>query len=205
MARKTAGTLEEQRNRIKSQYRRGPRSVKSIVSLENFSEAEILVKREAACWLKASDYSYSYIADALHISKEVVKEWFGEPEMQERVATVLADVVSGALMLLRGYTIELVEMLVDIARTSDDKTALNAITEALDRLGMAKVNKSESVVSNLNKQQVEITDSTGLLESLRDAPPEVQQAAARKLQELQDLAAEFTEGDAVESEVLANA
>lgn len=187
MARKTSGTLEEQRAKIKKEYRRGGRS-KKIVSEDSLTAVELAVKKEAACFLKAGGFSHSYIGDALGFSKGVIKDWFEhDAKMHERVAKIQLDHIDGAITLLRTYAVELVEMLVEIARTtSDEKIALQAITEGLDRMGLSKVNKSESAAVNTNKTEVDITDGTGLLASLKDAPPAIQQKAAEQMQDLMD-------------------
>jgi hypothetical protein len=123
-----------------------------------------------------------------------VKAWFEDQAMRNHVAEIQTYMLDGAVKLLRSYAIELVEMLVEIARTADDKVALAAITEGLDRMGMSKVNKSESVTAQTLTERVEITDTTGIIEKLKDAPPEVQQAAAESMERLMSLAAEFSDG-----------
>ncbi len=191
--RKTQGTLEQQRNRIKSEYKRGRKRERRITSPESLSEVELAVKKEAACFLKAADYSYTYIGEALNLTHSIVKRWFEEPAMRKRVGDIQQDYLDGAIKLLKTYAVELVEMLVEIARTThDDKIAIQAITECLDRMGISKVNKSESAASILNesKQTFEITDKTGLLESMKTAPPEVQQKMAEHLEQAMSLAAE---------------
>lgn len=195
--RKPAATLDEQRDDLKRRYKHGPRAKRVIVNFDSLDETEKAVKLEAACFLKAAGYPHSYIGEALGTTRGVVSNWFHEiPEMRVRVSEIQADYIDGAVKLLRTYAIELIEMLVNIARTSDDdKVRINAITEALDRMGLAKVNKSESAASVTQKSEVDITDKTGLVESLKDAPPEVQQQAAKHMEELLALSAEHTDRD----------
>jgi hypothetical protein len=78
--------------------------------------------------------------------------------------------------------------------TSDDKVALQAIESGLDRIGLTKVNKSESLskTENTNKEEVDITDQTGLLARLEKAPPTVQSQAAEKLEDLLGLITEHS-------------
>ena len=198
MPRKKAETLEQARNDIKKRYKRGKRESK-ITSLADLTDVELAVKRESACYLKAADFSYTYIGDALNTTKSIVKRWFEEPAMRERVAEIQEDYIDGGVKLLRTYVIELIEMLVEIARTtSDEKIAIQAITEALDRAGLTKVNKSESASVRTNKSEVDITDRTGLLAAMADADPSVQQEMARKLEDALALASEHTGRDTSE-------
>ena len=196
MPRKTGVTLDEQRREIKRRYKKhGTRAEKRIVSVESMTETERAVKKEAACFLKAADYSYTYIANALGISKSAVRKWFDEDaEMRKRVVAIQKDYVDGAVAMLKTYAIELIEMLVEIARSDiDPKVRIQAITEALDRMGLSKVNKSESAVTK--HTEVDLTDKSGLVEAMKDAPPAVQQEMARKLEEIQALASEHTDKD----------
>ena len=195
MPRKTAGTLEQQRATIKKTYKRGRKTEKRIVSIDAMTEIEVATKKEAACFLKAADYSYNYIAEALNLTHSIVKGWFtDEPAMRDRVGVIQTDFVDGAIKLLKTYAIELIEMLVEIARsTTNEKIAIQAITEALDRMGVTKVNKSESAAVVTSKSELDITDKTGLLEAMKDAPPEVQQRMAEHMEEALALAAEHTD------------
>lgn len=190
LARKN-GTLEQQRNEIKRKAKRGRTREKRIVGISSMDENTIAVKKEIACHLKASDYSHTYIGDALGVSKSIVKDWMAEPGCKEKVAKIQGDLLAAGVKLLKTYTIELIEMLIEIARHSeDDKIALQAIIEGLDRVGLSKVNKSESLATQLNKQEVDITDKTGLLDRMEGAPPEAQQQMAHKLAEMRAIATE---------------
>jgi len=195
MPRKTGETLTEQRASIKKRYKHGTRARRELVNPDKLTEVERAVKKEAACFLKAANYSFHYIGDALGLSRSAVRKWFEEDEnMRKRVMEIQNDYVDGAVSLLKTYAIELIEMLVEIARGDyDPKTRILAITEALDRMGLSKVNKSESAVVKTDKKEFDITDKTGLMEAMQDAPPEVQQEMARKLDEAMSLAAEHTD------------
>lgn len=197
MPRKSASSLQDQRTTIKKRYKHGARARRDLVNFNSLTETEKAVKQEAACFLKAADYSHTYIAEALGTTRGVVKGWFVDlPSMRERVAEIQADYIDGAVKLLRTYAIELIEMLVDIARSDvDPKVRIQAITEALDRMGLAKVNKSESAAVVTNRSTLDIVDRTGLAEAMKAAPPEVQQEMAAKMDELMALAAEHTDRD----------
>jgi hypothetical protein len=191
--RKSAGTLAEQRNKMKRNYRRGQRAEGiRIVDLSSLSEVELEVMKTKAAFLKAAGYSHTYIAQALNTTRSIVGHWFEEPEMRQEVVRINEDIVGGSLKLLKTYAVELVEMLMEIARTSDDKTALQAITEGLDRMGLTKVNKSEGRSVIETKTDIEITDPHGLIDKLKDAPPDAQQAAAEHMEALMAITSEHT-------------
>lgn len=196
MARKKAENLEQQRHDIKKRYKHGARSRREVVNFDSLSDVEKAAKKEAACFLKAADYSYTYIADALGTTRGTVKSWFEDEAMRAHVYEIQQDYIEGAVKLLKTYAIELIEMLVEIARSDiDAKVRIQAITEALDRMGLSKVNKSASAVVNTNRSEVDITDKTGLLAAMSEAPPEIQQEMARKLEDALALASEHAGRD----------
>lgn len=196
MARKER-TLDSQRNRIKREYKRGRKVERVLVGEDALTEVEVVNKKMTACLLKATDFSYGYIAEAVGMSKETVRRWFAnEPAMAKNVEEIQQHFQDGAVKLLKTYAIEAVEMLMELARsTEDDKVALQAITEVLDRIGLSKVNKSESIAAVTKNEKVDITDSTGLLERLRNAPPEAQAKAAEHMESALAIMAEHAEGE----------
>jgi hypothetical protein len=200
VARKSAGTLEQQRQKIKRNYKRGARSEKIVRGEASLSETEKFVAQEVAVHLKAADFSWTYIGESLGISPNTIKSWFNSDdergqELRAKLIHVNADFVAGGIKLMKTYFIELVEMLMDIARSTDDeKMVFDIFREFADRIGAVKVNKSESAALNYNRNEdhteIEITDKTGLIGKLEKAPPEVQQAAAEKMADLMALVSE---------------
>jgi predicted ArsR family transcriptional regulator len=194
MPRAKKTSLEKQRDQIKRKYVRGPRAER-VIRGQLPAEVEA-AKKIQAVYLRSSDFSFAYIGEAVGVSETTVRKWFDDPDVTKLLALSIEDQVSGAQKLLKSYAIELIEMLVNIAReTEDDEVRRKTINDALDRIGLAKVNKSESVVNSKNTESttVEITDSTGLVEKLRTAPPEVQAAAATHMEALLSIAAEHTD------------
>jgi len=194
MPRKRAVSLQEQRTDIRQRYRRGKKQENTVRGEDALTEAERIVKTEIVCHLKAMDYGHAYIARAVGVSASTVTRWLQDPAAAKRVVEISNDFVQGAVQYLKTYAIELIEMLVELARTTeDDKVALAAITEALDRIGISKVNKSESISAVTNREELELTDKSGLVDALKGAPPEVQAKAAEKLGEFLALTSEHTE------------
>jgi hypothetical protein len=197
--RKSYTTVAEARNEMKARYRRGSKRTRKATSEQNLSEFDRALKRELACHYKASSFSYTYIADALGLTRDIVKKWFQEPEMQERAAKLVDDMVSAAVKFGQTHAFEMMEMLAEIARTTaDDRVAIQAITEYLDRIGLTKVNKSESKSASTIREEheVNLVDKSGIIEALAEnAPPEVLQRAATLMDELFSITAEHTDRD----------
>jgi hypothetical protein len=94
-----------------------------------------------------------------------------------------------AVDLLRGYAVEGVEMLMEIARTTiDHKVAIQAITEVLDRGGVTKVNKSESTTTQKKLHEHEISDE--FFEKLEGLPLETQTRLAEMAKEMEEMISE---------------
>jgi predicted transcriptional regulator len=197
MPRKTGATLQESRETIRRRYTRGNKVVKALRSEASLGEIEGAIAKETACLLHAAGFSHSYIADSLGLTKGVVNGWFkNDPSMGKRVGEIADEILEGSVKLLRSYTLEAIEMLMEIARTTyDDEIARKCLNDILDRAGVSKVNKSESAAVVNTKTEVDITDKTGLADALKDAPPEVQLAMAEKMDEMLAMAAEHTSKD----------
>lgn len=179
-------SAEDERRQIKKKYKRGTRVEKVLRGNDALTTTERLVKIEIACYLKAQDYSWSYIGDSLGVSRDTLKRWWADPDlgMVARVDEIHQDIVQGAIKLLKSYAIEIIEELMVLFRTTEDEPLAAKIGfDLLDRLGLAKVNKSESVVASTNRDEVALTDPDGLLEKMRDMAPEKQAEIAAKLEE----------------------
>jgi hypothetical protein len=75
------------------------------------------------------------------------------------VAKVASDMVEGGVDLLNRHAVEFSQMLVDLARrTQDDPLLLKVIEAGLDRVGISKVNKSESKVTKTERAELTATD-----------------------------------------------
>lgn len=193
--RKTDGTLDQQRARIRAEYKRGRIQGREITGDASLSEVERQIKQEICCYLKAQDFSYAYMADALGVSRSTVKNWFSDSKLglPVKVAKIRADFVSGALKLMKTYAIEIIETQMQIMRTTDDEAlAVKIGFELLDRLGISKVSKSESISAQTlrNESEIDIVDRTGLLALAQKAPPHVQAKMAEQMEDMLSLARE---------------
>lgn len=148
-----------------------------------------------ACFLKATGASYTTIGHKLGVTRAIARGWFEDPDVRERVAQMSSDMVGSAIDFFQKATLEMAMTIAEIAKAnkrSEPATALRAAESALDRAGISKVNKSESVVKNRN--EVDITDETGLSLLIENAPPEVAQAAAKHIEDAISLLKEGTNG-----------
>ena len=194
--RSTDGTLAQQRDALRS---RGHRKVKAVVANDSLPDFERQLKQQMLCYLKAGGFSNAYCAEAFDVSRATIDRWLADEELNLRaqIAEISANYIAAGVTMMQSYLIEIVEGLMDVFRTTEDENvAVKIGFEMLDRLGVSKVNKSESAVAATLKQQseVDIVDKTGLLELVKKAPPNVQQAMAQRSEELLALAQEH--GDA---------
>lgn len=200
MARKnTAGTIEQQRETIRRRSRGKARvsEVKSDVKLDDF---ERTLKQQMLCYLKAGGFSNTYCKDALGVARSTIGAWLDDESLglREKIAKHHAEMIAAGVTMMQSYLVEIVEGLMQIFRESEDEKLAKEIGfEMLDRLGVTKVNKSESVTANTIKQthEVDIVDKTGLVGMAKNAPPHVQAAMAERAAELLALASEHAEVD----------
>lgn len=140
-------------------------------------------------FLKASGHSHTYISNLLGVTKKVVVGWLDDEQIQQRVNEVRADMVDSGLVLLKEAQVELVHLLLEVARNETEAAVrLRAIESGLDRAGNVKVNKSESKVTK--------TDATPgsmeafwsrMFESLEGLPLDTQQQIAEMAREMDDM------------------
>lgn len=146
--------------------------------------------------LKLGGYSNTQIGSTVGISRGQVKELLEEPKTAERLLTLRTNLPGAALDLLHGYSIEAVQAIADVMRaTEDDALILKAAAEILDRVGIAKVSKSERDIHNTNENRLTVGAEEGLLESLRQLPPDRQEEAAQMIEQIEKFVADSIEGE----------
>ncbi len=160
-----------------------------IASESQMDDSDIVYSKSYSVLLRAAGYSVSYISDNLQIQQVVIKKWFAEESTKKQLAKIQKDMAEAAVDLLRGYAVEGVEMLMEIARTTiDHKVAIQAITEVLDRGGVTKVNKSESTTTQKKLHEHEISDE--FFEKLEGLPLETQTRLAEMAKEMEEMISE---------------
>jgi len=135
--------------------------------------------------LKLASYSNLQIGRIVGVSKGQVKSFLDTPEAQQLLVELRTKISEAALELLHGYMIEAVQSIANVMRhAEDDKMILQAAAEILDRGGIPKASRQERLNENIDN--IQISDD-GLVERLRDASPEVQEQAAKLVEELEQL------------------
>lgn len=141
-----------------------------------------------AVMLKAADKSYNYIGDNLRVSTAIVRAWFDDPalKLREQVAELQKDWVQAARDLMEHYALESIEGLMELARTPtvEPEVARKCYIDILDRVGLIKVSKSESVVDNRTTEKV---DGTEFLERIKGLPIETQTELAALSEQMEAL------------------
>lgn len=144
--------------------------------------------------LKLGGYSNNQIGSTVGISRGQVKELLEEPKTADRLFTLRQNLPGAALDLLHGYSIEAVQAIADVMRgTEDDGLILKAAAEILDRVGIGKVSKSEREIHNTNENKFTVGAEEGLLESLRQLPPDRQEEAAQMIEQIEKFVADSIE------------
>lgn len=196
------GTLESQRANFERRYKRGHRKFNTVTAPEKLEDFERLLKQRHLCYLKAQGLSHAYCADALGVSTTTITNWLADEKLKlkDSVAEIQKDMLGSAMVFVEQSLIEIADGMLEIWRTTaNEELAVKIGFEFFDRFGFTKVSRSESIVKN--RQTVDITDKTGLLDLARSAPPNVQQEMAKKASDLLALASEHAPQGEVSEEV----
>jgi hypothetical protein len=143
--------------------------------------------------LKLAGYTNIQASKIVGVSRGQVKTFLDTPHAQQLLVELRQRLPQAALELLHGYMIEAVQAMVDVMRrSSDDKMVLQAAAEILDRGGIPKSSRQEKKVEEI--QNFTVTDG-GILETLREASPEVQEQAAQLVEQLEAVLTAYAEGE----------
>lgn len=143
--------------------------------------------------LKIAGYSNTQMGRIVGVSRGQVKEMFERPEVTELLNDTRENLTEAAYDLLQGYSIEAVQTIASVMRSSeDDKMILTACAEILDRAGIPKASRSEQKIHKTSEELTTIS-SEDLVERLRDVSPEIQEQAAQMVENLEALLAKAAE------------
>ena len=157
--------------------------------------AEIPHVKDMVAILKVAGYNRTQIAKSVGISRGQVAEFLDDPAVAKKIEELRTILPAAALDLMQGYMVEAVQAVVDVMRTSEDGTVvLKAAAEVLDRGGMAKTTRQERTNQNENREVLEFGGE--FVESLRNASPEIQEQAAKMIEELENLLKSSSQVDA---------
>jgi hypothetical protein len=162
------------------------RKAKKVTDLSELTNAEAMWAKSYAATLKAVGWSWRYISDTINIQTGLVKAWADDEDFKTMVDKVAGDIVDGASEHLNRHAVEWAEMLAELARTTQDPAIKLRILEAgLDRVGLSKVNKSESKVTKNDRQEVAF--SSEFFERMEGLPIETQQRLAEMAAEMEEI------------------
>jgi hypothetical protein len=190
-------TPEERANSTQKSVKRIKRKYKVALNKpKKYSPGEREHLVDMVIVLKLGGYSNSQIGSVVSISRGQVKEILEEPKVSEKLVELRSNLPSAALDLLHGFSIEAVQAIADVMRSAeDDAIILKAAAEILDRVGIAKVSKSEREIHNTNENKMTLGAEEDLMESLRDLPVEMQEEAAQMVEKLQEFVTESTKSE----------
>lgn len=167
--------------RVRRRYKRNTKRQARILP------AEVIHVKSMVAVLHIAHYPKTQISRIIGISVDQVREFLNDPEVNELIVKMRAELPAAALELMEGYQIEAVQAIVDVMRVSgDDGIVLKAAAEILDRTGLPKVSKQERYQTN--EEKTTFTDD-GIVEALREASPEIQEQAAQLIEQLEGLLA----------------
>lgn len=185
-------SFEEQRLQIIHKHQHNLRkSLQREVATKKASKrlpGELMWKQNMAIFLKIGipGISYSEIGARIDETKTTVKKWFLEdPYVREQYEVISKGLKDSALELMEFYAIEAVETLVLLMRFGEEKIMLTSAVEILDRIGIAKLSKSEAQITSKRSHQWE--DQSELINEIRQLPPEKQEEAIAMLEGLQNM------------------
>jgi predicted transcriptional regulator len=186
--------LEIERQRVRRKYRKNTDKGRKVRLGENkHVENQVVI-------FTIAGYTKKQISQIIGISKGKVASYLDKPETQELMDKTLQGLTEAALDLLHSYSIEAVQAIADVMRSSDDDAViLKAAAEILDRSGVPKASRSEQKIHKTEEELTTIQDD-GIVDKLRTLPPETQEEAAQIVERLEEMLAQVAEGEAVNDE-----
>ena len=179
-----AASIDRYRTRIRRQYRKDVSRGRRV----RLGEQEHVVNLVVIFTI--AGYNPTQIAQTLGITRGKVKFYLDQPETVELMDRILTGLTAAARSLLESYSIEAVQTIADVMRSSDDdKMILQAASEILDRSGLPKASRTEKKVHQTREELTTITDD-GIVDQLREASPELQEKAAVLVEQLEGLLAQ---------------
>lgn len=181
--------LENGRREVRRKYR----SSKQIKKSRKIALGEQGHLENMTIILKIAGYTNTQIGQIVNLSRGQVKKLLAEPNVAEQMASLLEALPAAALDLMQSYSIEAVQTIADVMRTSPEwKARMEAAREILDRTGLPKVTKSEAQVYR-TEEHLTTFSNDGIIEALRNASPEVQETAAQMMEGIENLLAQHGE------------
>jgi hypothetical protein len=172
--------IEKDRRRIRRRYKVNLTTRKRYAPGEENFVADLVVV------LTLAGFSRTQIARTVGISKGQTKELLEAPDVAERIVALRDRLPQAALDLIHTYMIEAVQAIADVMRTSQrDEMILKAAAEILDRGGAAKASRTEQDIHKVEESRTTFS-SEGMVEAIRQLPPEKQEEAAQMIENVEN-------------------
>lgn len=178
MPRKTT-TPEERAEAVEKAQTRARKGYRKNIKVDrkDLSDAEMQVIIDMLISLRVVGYSPTQCAHVVGLSKGQVRAICSEDDFKSRLESIKKKLPDAAITLGQAYLIEGVQAIVHVMRTErDNALVLKAVEALFDRFGLPKNSRSEVV--NPEKPSAEEELSKSLFDTLRDAPPEIQEKVA---------------------------
>ncbi len=149
---------------------------------------ELAHQKNLAVFLKIANPRMSFldIGNQIGETKNAVKKWFREDaDVREQFEYVSSHLKSSSIELLESFSMEAVMTLVTVMRYAEPKLMKEAATEILDRIGVAKLSKSE--VESRSVKSHEWSDHDEMVKEIRQLPPEHQEQYVELMEGIQQL------------------
>jgi hypothetical protein len=171
--------IEKDRRRIRRRYKVDLKKRKKYVLGEEEFIADMVVV------LTLAGFSRTQISRTVGISKGQCKQLLEASDVAEKIIRLRNSLPQAALDLLHSYLIEAVQAVVDVMRTSKrDEMILKAAGEIMDRGGIGKTSRTEAESKVTNENRTTFS-SDGLVDAIRQLPPEKQEEAAQMIENVE--------------------
>lgn len=191
---------DEKAAKLKTQTDKARKRYKvNITKRRKFTfEGEQELVKDMIVVLKLANYSNSQIAMIVGISRKQVAVFLEDGNVQKQYMALKSRLPQAALELGKAYLIEAVSAVVHVMRTTDDDAlVLKAASEIFDRFGIPKSSRIETTPEQGGEDGSEINDPT-LMDRLRKASPETQDAVAQLTDAFHDGIAQLLERETVD-------
>ena len=186
--------IDKDRRRVRRRYKT------DLTKRKRYAPGEEDFIFDMAIVLTLAGFSRTQIARTVGISKGQIKKILEMPNVAERIVQLRKSLPQASLDLIHSYMIEAVQAIVDVMRTSKrDEMVLKAAGDILDRGGAAKASRTEHDVHQVNESRNTFS-SDGMVEAIRQLPPEAQEQAAQMIENLEEFLNSEAQTDGKKSE-----
>jgi hypothetical protein len=189
-----AASLKKQSDKVRKRYK------VNVTKRRKFTfEGEETLVKDMIVVLKLANYSNTQIAMIVGVSRKQVAVFLEDGNVQKQYMALKERLPQAALQLGRAYLIEAVEAVVNVMRTTEDEgLILKAASEIFDRFGIPKSSRIESTPDPGGEEEENPLNDPTLMDRLRKASPETQDAVAQLTDAFHEGIAQLLERETVD-------